>query len=98
MQHIICQQCGKPGAANDTVQVAERTLCQACFAQAHPAGEPLTEQVVRQVDATICQKCGADNGPVELRHVGNLPVCPQCEASFRRAALSGVGEGFVCRR
>jgi hypothetical protein len=68
---------------NDTLRVADRTLCVACCNQvlADPAGpRPSLE---RQLDPTVCVNCRQDHGATELPRVAGLPVCGACETLFR---------------
>ncbi len=85
MRQNHCAQCGDTFPMNDTYQVVGRLLCESCANQEwsnRPGGMP-PDDVIPQVDPTVCCKCQADHGDRELPRIVGLPVCPGCEYELR---------------
>jgi hypothetical protein len=83
---------------NEALKVRGVLVCGTC-AEAIFKNEKIPHnQVQRQIDPTICIGCGLDNGDADLAMLGQLPVCPACEALFKsrpfpvwvKAALVGM--------
>ena len=87
MRNISCAACAASVALGATYRVAEQTpLCEPCANAALkrlglkkvPAGT-----VARNIDPTICVRCGTDWGTSELARVGSSPLCATCTAYVR---------------
>lgn len=111
MRRGSCARCGGQFAMNEMFTLDEEPLCGACAeAAAAEQGEQQleAEALQRQIDPTICVRCGADNGSVDWPLVAGLSVCATCEDFFRRRpyptwlkvafiALLGVAVGALVR-
>jgi hypothetical protein len=66
----------------DGFLLESRFLCLACVEargkEAQSRRERLT--VARARDATLCARCGRDNGSDEFAAVADVPLCPDCTA------------------
>ncbi len=85
MRKTICSACHVAAPTNDSFEVVGRTLCRPCaeqFVATRPARlEP--GQIKRLTDPTVCAKCGADAGTVELPTIVGAPMCETCNAFYR---------------
>lgn len=87
MRRANCAQCGNSFALGELFSVAGQTLCQACAEQRlaqNPALRLQANAVTRQADPTVCARCGADQGEIELPRTIGLPMCQECEDRVRR--------------
>ena len=69
MRKTSCAECAADVALGATYRVGLKKV---------PAGT-----VVRNVDPTLCARCGADWGTAELARVGTAPLCNACTAYVR---------------
>jgi len=76
---------------SETCLVDGRPLCGKCASAF--GDEELNalsdEDVVRQVDPTICAKCGVDNGEQEHGRVAGSPTCEACDYQLRHRPFPG---------
>ena len=87
MRKTPCAACAADVALGETFRVAGKTpLCEPCANAALqqlglktvPAGT-----VERNIDPTLCGRCGVDWGTAELGRVGSTPLCATCTAHVR---------------
>jgi hypothetical protein len=83
MKKVNCQGCRGHFALNETVTANERCLCQECIEKEIAAEQTTWEEVVRNVDTTICAQCGKDNGEAAFEVIAGVGVCPRCAAWLR---------------
>lgn len=87
MKQLRCKSCGKDFPMNKTFTVFDTIVCEPC-GQAEVARRNLPQipkgAVRRNLDSTVCSKCGADNSPRDLDQVAGRPLCPSCAAAFRK--------------
>ena len=84
MNQLRCEVCGKIFPMNGMLKASDRYYCEDCIEAAfQDPDHPLEGEVERQVDPTLCARCGFDNGSTSLDVIAGLPVCRQCEDFFR---------------
>jgi DNA-directed RNA polymerase subunit RPC12/RpoP len=89
VKELTCERCGREFPSNDTLKVRESVLCKSCAESLFSEENIPANQVRRQVDPTVCIGCGLDNGDADLATLGQLPVCPACEALFKNRPFPG---------
>jgi tetratricopeptide (TPR) repeat protein len=87
VRKIACAECAADVVFGETFRVADKSpLCESC---ANGALQRLGLKnvpegtVARNVDPTVCGRCGADWGTAELARVGSTPLCATCTAHVR---------------
>jgi hypothetical protein len=80
VQHVVCEGCGEQLPLAETARVKGRCLCLRCTKGAIEAKDAAPADVVRNVDLTVCFKCGKDGGEREFEVVEDLGLgaCPEC--------------------
>jgi len=80
MREEVCSKCGFRFPLNSLYEVNQKTYCEPCgnaaLAQLQQSNTPV--DVRKQVDPSVCSKCGADAGSAEFEKKGAIPYCPQC--------------------
>ena len=89
MRNVTCEKCRGEFPLNDTLKVRGSVICGTCAKSVFAKEKIPANQVQRQVDPTICIGCGLDNGGADLDKLGQLPVCPTCEALFKNRPFPG---------
>lgn len=88
MRQVQCERCGELKFLNEAIRIGEQFVCAPCakaFLEENPGfAETPGADIERMVDPTVCLRCGADNGDIELERVADLPLCPTCAAFMRR--------------
>jgi tetratricopeptide repeat protein len=75
-----CQQCGSIQPLGSMRVVGDKLMCETCTGKALAENKNL--QIAKIADATVCFKCGRDNGSAELPVLGGLPYCSTCREEF----------------
>jgi tetratricopeptide (TPR) repeat protein len=87
MQSATCSACENSFNKNDTFEVLGRTLCGPCgeeFINGLPSNTLGQNDIVRNLDPTVCAWCSSDLGDTPLpTSVANLPTCDPCDARMR---------------
>lgn len=87
VRKVCCESCGKEYPLNETVSAFAKTYCFACAdiqLKEMPPEAITNEAVFRQVDDTVCARCGTDNGQSQLDRLCEIPVCPACAERMRQ--------------
>lgn len=96
VRNVTCEKCQAGFQVNDTLKVGGSFVCRACAEAILNSQKVPADQVQQQIDPTICIGCGLDNGDADLAKLGQLPVCPACEALFKNRPFPGwVKAGLV---
>jgi hypothetical protein len=81
---------------NEALKVRGVLVCRPCAESICKNEKIQHNQIQQQIDPTICIGCGLDNGDADLTALGQLPVCPACEALFKNRPFPGwVKAAFV---
>jgi hypothetical protein len=89
LKNVTCAKCGGSFPINEALKVRGVLVCKGC-AEAIFKNEKIPHnQVQKQIDPTICIRCGLDNGDADLAMLGQLPVCPACETLFKNRPFPG---------
>jgi tetratricopeptide (TPR) repeat protein len=86
MRQTPCGGCGQLHPLGETFIAAGHVLCRSCaeaYASQHPDEVRVEGAVSRQMDPTVCAKCGADGGVMEYGRVFDVPFCSACEQFLR---------------
>lgn len=86
MKTLTCEQCGQAFAMSSGFRVFDRTLCEPCADRevaTRGADKIPPGSLLGLTDPTICGRCGADFGSMELPRVGGLSLCHPCEEIVR---------------
>jgi hypothetical protein len=86
LRQITCTQCGASFPAGQTFQVFGVTMCGPCGdanLRARNLKKVPAGSVVRNIDPTVCAKCGSDWGDRDLRSRGKTPLCERCAEAAR---------------
>jgi tetratricopeptide (TPR) repeat protein len=87
MQSGTCSACENSFNKNDTFEVLGRTLCGPCgeeFINGLQSNTLGQNDVVRNVDPTVCAWCSTDLGDTPLpTSIANLPTCEPCDTRMR---------------
>ncbi len=83
MKEVTCRKCGETLPMSSTYLVFGAPMCESCMTSdlAGRDKKSIPEGSIRkQIDPTVCVKCGLDNGRIGFRTLSSgLPVCPECE-------------------
>ena len=83
MKQETCRKCGSSFPMGDTYLVFGAPMCEPCMTSDLAGRDKKSiheDSVRRQIDPTVCVKCGLDNGQIGFRTLASgLPVCPECE-------------------
>lgn len=78
MRQVTCGKCNQTVPMQKSFVLAGETLCEACCGEAgRNAARTPSARSVRQVDPTICQRCGKDTSAT-LPTIANMRLCPDC--------------------
>lgn len=90
MNRFKCERCGNTFPMNGMFKASDRNFCGDCVEEAlQDPDMPLEGAVERQIDPTVCAKCGYDNGSVALEKCAGMPVCHQCDDFLRHRPFPG---------
>lgn len=79
MQHCNCDSCQTTVPFNDSVIILGESLCLDCARKMVDKNADLTEEdVIRNLDLTVCVNCGKDGGLQKMEQIIELPLCRTC--------------------
>lgn len=87
LRTIDCQQCQQPTPLGRAFNVAGESLCEPCVQTRlvqNPELKSRPDAIARLIDPTVCWRCGADGGEIELPTLAALPFCETCAQAARR--------------
>src|SRR5262245_35508551 len=83
MRQGTCGECGVTGGVQSFYTLNGTTYCEPCVwkasKQAKDAGSP--GEYTALEDHTLCNRCGTDNGNIDLPMFGKLRLCSTCAPS-----------------
>jgi tetratricopeptide (TPR) repeat protein len=78
-----CAECEETFPVRDTCKAGDRVLCIACCEKLISTPDPSAPEIKHQVDPTVCNRCGFDNGRNPLPALAEQPMCDNCIAYLR---------------
>jgi len=84
MRHLKCSSCAKEFPAGEMFHVDGAPVCEPCGDRllAEAKAKKHKPQVGRLLDPTVCSRCKTDNGDTELRLIGGMPFCANCQTTL----------------
>ena len=79
MKRMTCLDCRKQLPVAEIFLYKGQEYCAGCLDVKVNSGIKITQnEVVGQIDDTICYNCGLDNGDVEFAKITHFPFCQKC--------------------
>lgn len=79
MRKTICNDCQKEIPVDESFLYKNQVYCEECLNSKIKSGIEITEdEILNQIDETVCSNCKFDNGEIELKKISHFPVCENC--------------------